>query len=153
MHPRTPLAFLAARARCWLMVNLLSTRMTAIPYPGTVLGLSAVLEPGRGPGCGVKSNHQGNTRIPGTLEQAALGEAHAGFGAQGAAMLPRGRSLRQPPEEGKGPAAPTGALARLSLPYLLASSPSQDTSDSGSTGSGCAGACRSSSPCCLGRCR
>ena len=26
MHPRMPLAFLAARAHCWLMVNLLSTR-------------------------------------------------------------------------------------------------------------------------------
>ena len=26
MHPRIPLAFLAARAHCWLMVNLLSTR-------------------------------------------------------------------------------------------------------------------------------
>ena len=26
MHPRIPLAFLAARAHCWLMVNLSSTR-------------------------------------------------------------------------------------------------------------------------------
>jgi len=26
MHPRMPLAFLAARAHCWLMVNLSSTR-------------------------------------------------------------------------------------------------------------------------------
>ena len=26
MHPRTPLAFLATRAQCWLMGNLLSIR-------------------------------------------------------------------------------------------------------------------------------
>jgi len=46
MHPRIPLAFLAARAHCWIMVNLSSTNV-ACPHvdAGSILQFRTLLPP------------------------------------------------------------------------------------------------------------
>ena len=113
MHPRIPLAFLAARAHCWLMVNLSSMEWWTLLHPRCSRN-SVRDEAGRSRVAAEQTRHGG--RGPGTA-----GSSRTGVRAPG---VPRRRHRR-------GCCRPEGlrAAKHLSLPRSVSRTPGFNSQD------------------------